>query len=415
MEVPELHERVTPERASLAADRSRIAEIEAQIHALRAEQQLVQDRLDAYTYPVLTLPPEIIAEVFIHFLPAYPRHPPRAGLLSPLTLGQICRTWREIALLTPKLWRAVSILLPSRTRREQLHVAELMLARSGSSLLTASITSYFVGAERAFIGLIAPHCERLEHLQLCASELSGLDSVKTNLSSLRTLMVGLSTIGFNDPGPGIFLTAPLLRKVALKAYTSIWLPILPWSQLSVLSLDYIRIQECATVLNIATNIVFCRLAVESRGNMERPPIAPLRHLETLVLRVHLALDPNVNVEGLCSTLTLPALRELQVAEVFLLPDPTANLGQLLSRSGCSPAKIHIMDSEQPLEVYCQAIPSVAFHQGPQRLIHHIRPQGPNKELPDIGEVESLDWRNEDVEFEDSGPWWDHEDLEDDDS
>ncbi|KAJ7471095.1 hypothetical protein FB451DRAFT_1473188 [Mycena latifolia] len=62
-----------------AADRAHIADIAAQIltlkpslRVLRAEQQRTQERLDSYTYPVLTLPNEIVLEIFIHFVPGYP-------------------------------------------------------------------------------------------------------------------------------------------------------------------------------------------------------------------------------------------------------------------------------------------------------------------------------------------------------
>ncbi|KAJ6504124.1 hypothetical protein C8R47DRAFT_177927 [Mycena vitilis] len=54
-----------------------------------------------------TLPNEITSEIFLHFLPVYPRCPPLTGNLSPTCLTHICRRWREIALTTPALWRAM--------------------------------------------------------------------------------------------------------------------------------------------------------------------------------------------------------------------------------------------------------------------------------------------------------------------
>ncbi|KAJ7741114.1 hypothetical protein B0H16DRAFT_1378380, partial [Mycena metata] len=88
------------EGASLVPDHSRI-EIE---DALQTKAHS-----DASTYPVLTLPAKLVSEIFIHFLPAYPKRPPIKGVLSPFTLGQICRTWRDIALSMPRLWRAVEM------------------------------------------------------------------------------------------------------------------------------------------------------------------------------------------------------------------------------------------------------------------------------------------------------------------
>ncbi|KAJ7897415.1 hypothetical protein B0H13DRAFT_2521789 [Mycena leptocephala] len=81
--------RIATMLAALDTDRTRVADIEAQIldlerslSALRDEKALVQERLDAYKYPVLTLPSEIISEIFIHFLPTYPL-PPLIGIFSP--------------------------------------------------------------------------------------------------------------------------------------------------------------------------------------------------------------------------------------------------------------------------------------------------------------------------------------------
>ncbi|KAJ7483427.1 hypothetical protein FB451DRAFT_1439469 [Mycena latifolia] len=105
------------ERASLAADRARsanigahIAELERSLHSLKQERDILQRRLEAYTYPVLALPNEIVSEIFVHFLPVYPERPPIIGRLSPVTLGEICRKWREIAFSTPTLWRGISFL-----------------------------------------------------------------------------------------------------------------------------------------------------------------------------------------------------------------------------------------------------------------------------------------------------------------
>ncbi|KAF7366413.1 F-box domain-containing protein [Mycena sanguinolenta] len=98
----------------LEADRARVAELEARIldlecsiAELRAEKAIAQERLNSYKYQVLTLPDEIISEIFVHFLPSYPICPPLVGPLSPISLTHICRKWRARALATPVLWRAI--------------------------------------------------------------------------------------------------------------------------------------------------------------------------------------------------------------------------------------------------------------------------------------------------------------------
>ncbi|KAJ6474423.1 hypothetical protein C8R47DRAFT_708876 [Mycena vitilis] len=102
--------------AHLEADRVRVAELEAHIvelqrslAVLQSEKVSAQERLASYKYPVLTVPNELISEIFIHFLPAYPVCPPLTGPRSPAVLTQICHRWREVALSTPSLWRALSL------------------------------------------------------------------------------------------------------------------------------------------------------------------------------------------------------------------------------------------------------------------------------------------------------------------
>ncbi|KAJ7769247.1 hypothetical protein B0H14DRAFT_2967785 [Mycena olivaceomarginata] len=67
----------------------------------------------SYRYPVLTLPNEIVGQIFAHVLPIHRapsvQTPPLRGPDSPTLLAQICRQWRDVALETPALWRALSL------------------------------------------------------------------------------------------------------------------------------------------------------------------------------------------------------------------------------------------------------------------------------------------------------------------
>ncbi|KAK7013119.1 hypothetical protein R3P38DRAFT_1517092 [Favolaschia claudopus] len=59
-------------------------------------------------YPVLSLPTEIISEVFVHCLAHKPNHfgsfIPFTNL-APFVLLRVCRKWRAIATTTPRLWQ----------------------------------------------------------------------------------------------------------------------------------------------------------------------------------------------------------------------------------------------------------------------------------------------------------------------
>ncbi|KAJ7641194.1 hypothetical protein FB45DRAFT_1021963 [Roridomyces roridus] len=94
------------DRAHVVAIDTQIHELQERIRVLQTEREPCQQRLDAYRYPVLTLPNEITSGIFLHFIPPYPACPPLRGIASPTSLTHICRKWREIALTSPRLWRA---------------------------------------------------------------------------------------------------------------------------------------------------------------------------------------------------------------------------------------------------------------------------------------------------------------------
>ncbi|KAJ7644525.1 hypothetical protein FB45DRAFT_297430 [Roridomyces roridus] len=86
----------SPLRARLVDIEQQIQALEAQIDALRAERARVEKDLQAIVYPVLTLPPEILLEMFVHYVDDHRSR-------SPLHLIQICRFWRQVALSTCRL------------------------------------------------------------------------------------------------------------------------------------------------------------------------------------------------------------------------------------------------------------------------------------------------------------------------
>ncbi|KAJ6554305.1 hypothetical protein B0H19DRAFT_144562 [Mycena capillaripes] len=131
----------------LEADRARLADIEAEIlrlerslSALRAEQALLQERLSSYVYPVLIFPNEIMSEIFINVLPVHPLHPPLSGNNSPVSLTQICRQWRSVALATPDLWSAIGLFDRDIPDQRQYQLFAIWLSGSRSLPLSISVT-----------------------------------------------------------------------------------------------------------------------------------------------------------------------------------------------------------------------------------------------------------------------------------
>ncbi|KAJ7711516.1 hypothetical protein B0H16DRAFT_598484 [Mycena metata] len=235
------------DRERRAADRERIADLAGRIidlecstralreekQLLKAEQDAIQDRLDAYTYPVLTLPPAIVSEIFLHFLPAYPERAPQKGLLSPITLGQLCRLWREIAFSTPSLWRTfiISLRLGGSVQNHDADHAQIetYLQRSGSCPLSVQL-QYTRSDTPSLFQLIIAHRARWEHLKLFVSA-RNLPAIIGPFPLLRTLTTNVWVPSPHDEvyRPATFPTAPLLRRVAIGNYEDIFLGMLPWS------------------------------------------------------------------------------------------------------------------------------------------------------------------------------------------
>ncbi|KAJ7166752.1 hypothetical protein C8R46DRAFT_869441, partial [Mycena filopes] len=73
---------------------------------LTEEKIAIQESLDSTVYPILTIPFEITAEIFVHCLPEFPGH---SGTVAPMLLTRVCRQWRNIACSAPRLWAALEV------------------------------------------------------------------------------------------------------------------------------------------------------------------------------------------------------------------------------------------------------------------------------------------------------------------
>ncbi|KAJ7507066.1 hypothetical protein B0H11DRAFT_1970080 [Mycena galericulata] len=342
--------------------------------SLQEERDLLQGRLDAYTYPVLTLPNEIVAEIFVHFLPVYPDCPPVLGPRSPIALSQICRKWRETALCTPLLWRAFEVNVdPEESDCD--HILSLLgpwLERSGSCPLSIMIQVESDGVEQkvalALFKAILPYCARWEHLNLKTPPLRPPEdnpSIET-LPLLRTLTINLLTqfaeANETDSAHNFaWHKAPQLRRVSLMfSYGPFDAVILPWAQLTVLTVFALRPHQCVAILNQAVNLVHCRVRIfydppeNLIFDLSQTSIT-LRHLKTLTLSAISTPSP-----GFLDVLTLPALRILRIAEPFIWPNPIPTLASFVSRSGCTLEQLSVTEATlSERGSFRSALPSIA--------------------------------------------------------
>ncbi|KAJ6602778.1 hypothetical protein DFH09DRAFT_1019878 [Mycena vulgaris] len=360
--------------SSLAAERDRIDEIDAQMLQLVNERRPLQACLEAFRYPVLTLPNEIVSEFFMHLLPVYPLRP---KLQAPPKLAQVCRKWRQIAVSTPSLWRAISVVLDQQKLEEQLCLLETWLDRSGSCPLSISLAD---DGENGVVGLadvnrflraIFAHRSRLEYLELSAPiGDSNVHLFQQEMPLLRNLEMLTERFDVEVPTP-VFHAAPELHAVTMLHFHIG--AVLPWSQLTTLVCQWIDYTGCATVLELAVNLVHCDLAHLDIEHLGSTALAPLQCLESLTVRSARSLTHHIaDARCLLSVLTLPALRRLQIPEELLGLDPIQKLASFISRVGCSLQELRVIAPTLPRDTYRAAfssIPTLLFtagsdHSGP---------------------------------------------------
>ncbi|KAF7344766.1 F-box domain-containing protein [Mycena venus] len=350
----------------LEADRARIAAIDAQIlifleysdreleslSALQGEQAALHERLASYKYPVLTLPNEIVSKFFANFLPIYPLCPPLTGTSSPTNLAHICRLWREIAVATPELWRAIGFSDEGVRSEHKIYLSNLWLSRSGTLPLSIDIDEHWVDTAKILPDFL-PHCARWEYLQLHI--FSPLPHFLPQMPLLRQIdvMLGMTPPIFTLPD------APLLRTAIVGARRGVTEGvILPWAQLTSLTLRSVSASNCGRILRQATNLLHCNLRLFTRSDRQYTGSdVVLSHLDCLTMDTGSNRFPDV-----LSTFVVPALRSLTIEERLLSPvEPIRSLTAFISKSGCTLQKVHITEKIiEDADAYRQAFPSTEF-------------------------------------------------------
>ncbi|KAJ7762478.1 hypothetical protein B0H16DRAFT_515485 [Mycena metata] len=308
------------------------------------------------------LPPEIVSEIFIQFLPLYPEAPPLSGSLSPLLLGQICRRWREIALSTPKLWRAIQFELEYGDFEKQDMHAELLdawLSRSGHCPLALSLTG-FVGSN--FFRSALLYCRRWEHVEICIP-FENLHLIQhLEMPLLQELRIGprdypSQTFDNGFVALELFDRAPQLKGLSLTRYFLEAAMHFPWAQLTHLDGECIYVAECMAILSEAPQLVECAFAICSSDDPQTsiPPLPVHHQLQFFTLHIDGSFDPDVRLSIILDSVTMPALRTLQIHGPNITLE---SLVAFISRSQCTLDELRIAKGEIEHSVYRDALPSV---------------------------------------------------------
>ncbi|KAJ7614730.1 hypothetical protein DFH06DRAFT_1240768 [Mycena polygramma] len=343
-----------------AAARRRISEIDFEIASLkrsiakrRREKAVLGDHLASYIYPVLTLPNEVVSEIFQQSLKPgdYYFSDPR----SPLFLGHICQRWRDIALSTPSLWTTITLDIENISKPESwLRLLDIWLTRSRQCPLYVALTDDCArprcraALARRFVDAIVPHHRRFRMLRLKVGY-DDLPKLQSELPLLRELHIW--PLHYSPPptdASPLFLGAPRLKTLAIHGLHHAMFPF-EWERLTTLFLlTRACLDNVAQILRMASNLTDFTVQLgrysltEMDDTIELPPIPPLVHLRNIVLLTMSTTSSTALQRQLLEILTLPALARLEVAAH--IPPAVADL---LSRSHCplDALEIRIVNTE----------------------------------------------------------------------
>ncbi|KAJ7433892.1 hypothetical protein B0H11DRAFT_747809 [Mycena galericulata] len=154
--------------------------------------------------------------------------------------------------------------------------------------------------------------------------------------------------------------APLLRTVIIRRESDLSNMVMPWGQLTSLTVELIFAHECAPILQQASNLIFCSLGIISDLLVG----SPVEELPDIILpsctTLRITNPHREPITGFAGTLVAPRLRALQISKQFLGDKPIEALTSFMSKAGCTLQLLRIT-SEHPtdneLPVYRSAFPS----------------------------------------------------------
>ncbi|KAK1219101.1 hypothetical protein PQX77_018185 [Marasmius sp. AFHP31] len=359
------HTNYVPSKEETDEIRSIIRDPEEEIRRIDEEISRLQERRDKLQHfvarhrellsPFRRLPGEIWGEVFVRCLPD--RHLPRCRMSqAPLILTVICRSWRDIALRTPRLWNALHMTLPSpsvafegedlvsllKSRKEGLG---LWLERSGTLPLDISLAMDIpidaVGSKAEnyvdCIGRIAECRTRWRSLSLVDIAPSAVHQADGLSPEDLPLLEAFNDIGHRNrrlfshtrSQPTFFHTvgnSPSLRKLRTNIYSQADFDLpLRWRHLRVLEIQVdIGLPDCPSLVQKMAEscplLVDCILLLNSPMN-DQPQSNILvtrprdwNHLRGLAITFHNYVDETsqLAVFNVFESITTPVLTHLSV-------------------------------------------------------------------------------------------------------
>ena len=359
-------------RKSIQEIKATVESVENEIIRLRRSLTELEDyrgqlydditRHQANLSPVHKLPPEILAEIFLHAANGSSVAWPRGNgsdVEIPLLLGRICSYWRTISHALPLLWSKVRLDIPPGLENHSacsfkaasaavLDLVQLCLSRSGNKLLSFSITAdgppeLVEPILQAFV----KHSSRWRDVSIDLAQLSRYHQIlllaKNNVPKLYRLHLGTSIKDTLAPDIlDAFEFSPSLKELSIAHLTRPFhILCVPWAQLTHLTskMSTFREGEFSEILRHATSLVV--FSSEGERILEVTSSQPvlLRHLEKLAI-----VNKGSYITKSFQFFTAPNLKELYLHAITPFnPEQTI---AMLTRSNCKLTHLTIHSSQE---------------------------------------------------------------------
>ncbi|KAJ6470704.1 hypothetical protein DFH09DRAFT_1008199 [Mycena vulgaris] len=298
--------------------RQRLSDLDANIshhesilQELKQQRSAILSELNLVAYPVLTLPPEITAEIFKWCIDTGMRLLPS---VAPLLLTRICRDWRALAFSTPALWDTISeIEFDVHPGAEA--VVETWFSRAGTRPLSLGIMFPQSLDSTCLQSVILQHASQLQSLDVMTNS-----EVLCNFTAVQSFPILsnliLSCLDDYDDEDHIQLFgihgAPALRHLSLEGVLPSTV-IMPWAQLTKITLSLLPLWECLNALHWATSLhEFRRQGPPEEGEQSTSEESSVHHSSL----ISLAISTSDEDEDILPLLTLPRLQRLELGGRF---------------------------------------------------------------------------------------------------
>ncbi|KIM35672.1 hypothetical protein M413DRAFT_32329 [Hebeloma cylindrosporum] len=348
------HSRCDP-CGKFATLQAQVQEAEKALLKLKAAQRSLISDINFHHSFMRNIPNEVIGVIFsfCHDPCQWRTKGSKSRKFSMLTLGAICRRWREIAWATPELWTFLLMpnipqgSSPSNSFSRQLELAEEWLGRSANLPLRIALETKVEQRNLTFnpyvgklIDILNSCSGRWRCLELCIPKIylsrfhyrpseTAHNDERGRLYHLRLegfRLFSKGQVSFNADGD---LLKP--TEVTLGALTIRHLRI-DWGNVTSLRCGSLFVDESFELIRLAPNLMDFTVLFFS-GSDEHPiPAAPLVHSQLRQLSISHKCFSNMTMDLLFSKLTLPSLESF-CYEVFRAQDQRSNdLIELLDRS-----------------------------------------------------------------------------------